>query len=276
MISNSLTPMGYHNVGSTGFSSLSLGNTTVSNSIGGSGGFLSNLQGITNTINSTNLSKDPLQTVLGFASKIPVVGDVVGVVAGIADFIGGIFGGVDFEKDVKPKIITRATRNINHAKNYYLSDTSVTPEQALTRCDAYLISAYHWIRERRKHELKSEAWKKGYDMWVAALEQFQKELRQNVSSEFDFNLQTKDVKQYNIVNYKMEAMKYPYGSVLPHAVFTKKQISKNTATKVDAQGNIVPVEPSNGTKNNNVLPLVLIGGGFLFRKQLAKMLGIKI
>lgn len=272
MISDGITPVGITNVGTTGFSNLSLGNTTLNRPLGNGGGFLSGLGGFASSL--SGFKDDPLKTVIGFAEKIPVIGDVVSAVAGIADFIGGIFGGVDFEKDVKPKIINRTKNRINHATSYYLGDSNLDPALRLTKADAYLSWTIHWIRIDRNKRLKSEAWKKGYDMWVKMLEEWLNQLRISVSQEFDVSVQTKDLRQYSIINHLNEPAKFPHGSNIPHGVYTKK-LQSQQATKVGARGNIIPTTSPQGKTNNN-MPLIAIGVAFLFKKQIAKLLGIRL
>lgn len=275
-MSFNLQSIGIQPLGTNGFSSLSLGNTTLSSASNG-GGFFSSLGGLKGAMNSVdNFAKDPLNTILGFASKIPVIGDIVGVVASVGKFIGGLFGGVDFDKDVKPKVIQRASSQINHAKSFYLSDKNLTPANALTRADMY-INAVKKQYQGRRPKLKSAAWKKGYDMHIALLNEFTTQLRKNISDSFNIQNKTEDLRNRGLINYLGDPCNFKYGYLIPYAVYTLKPQKVAGVNKqgvsVDSQG--VPVKPSSTTKSNH-FPLIALGVSFLFKKQIGKLLGVKL
>lgn len=268
----SLQPSGFQTMGVNNFSSLSLGNTSVSTIPTNQGGFTSFLSNLSTGISADN---DPMQNVLGIASKLPVVGDVIGAVSGFVDFIGGIFGGVDFEKDVKPKIINRTKNRIGHAKGYYLGDNSLEPALRLTKADAYLSWTIHWIKIDRNKRLKSAAWKKGYDMWVQMLEEWLKQLRTAVSQEFNVSVQTKDVRGYNIINHLNEPAKYPHGSNIPHGIYTKKTAKEIAVVQ---RQNGVPLNGNTPSQTNksSATPLIALAIGFLLKKQIGRLIGVRL
>lgn len=181
------------------------------------------------------------------------------------------FGPDDWETEVKPKAAPMVQKWINEAKEQYLENSALSLSERMTKFDAYL-SAYEHFETKVQPSFDSANSKNLAKLKAALLKAYLTEFRNTNSSKFNISLQTKNIKTYGFQRSQGYAFSYKYGSSIKHGVYTKKSYLNNNNQQTGVPTNS-PV--NNSDKQNNIVPLILVGVFVLFKKHIFKMLGIR-
>ena len=270
-----LNPIGVQSVGS-GLGSVSLGTvsplgtkTSTFSKLGGIGGIAGSLSAL------GNIKSDPLGAVTSALAPIPGVGDIAKTVSAIGSKLG--IGPEDWAKvqarfeGYAQKYHAYFTNAFNNVKTF--EDLS-NLDRYLEICrlnEQYLISIY-----------KSSNSKNGHRILLKALTNLQNQLRQSIKQAYSktANIATKS----ESINYKTLGLRSPIDytfkprgtatylvlTAKPQAQQQGKPLNSNTNFNGNASSN------SNTNEKGSSSTLIIIGVLILFRKQLAKMFGIKL